>query len=74
MPSDPYAEFGAPVKPTADPFAEFGAPIASPKVTPQPTATDRLFPQGTAPETGTISAAPTGAGAWLQDAENDVLH
>ena len=40
---------------------------------PAETAADRIAsPKGTT--TGTISAAPTGAKAWLNDAENDVLH
>lgn len=43
MPTDPYAEFGAPVKSPAakDPYAEFGAPVAvakqQPAVAPKPT-------------------------------------
>ena len=44
------------------------APLPNPE-----TATDRIAsPQGTT--TGTISAAPTGASAWLGNAENDILH
>jgi hypothetical protein len=71
MPQDPYAEFGAPIKPPAkgDPYAEFGDPVAQQTPPPQ-TGNDRLF-KGMGTEPATISAAPTGVKAWLQNAEND---
>ena len=62
MPGDPYAEFGAPVKPPAtnDPYAEFGAPVGASK---QPAIAPPPGTPGIPKPPNPILSAPTEEGA-----------